>query len=301
MRFNPLDHPLIFMQPDHLRESSWWMEHIPFAFLLMDLARPRTVVELGTESGVSYCAFCQGIAKLHLQARCHAIDTWQGDAHAGHYSAKTLEMLRSYHDPRYGSFSELVQSTFDAAVGRFADGSIDVLHIDGLHTLEAVRHDYQTWRPKLSDAGIVLFHDTTVTQDDFGVYQLWAELEKQFPSFEFKHGNGLGVLGVGRNLPPGMLEFFEDANANCEAVRHLFTALGKYCALQFALTFMVRQQQAINQWKRQIGAEANPALEEFQTAFSYPIAYARLALDDVRALAKDDLELRQRNNPGSKQ
>ena len=68
IRFNPLDHPSIFMLPDYLDDESAWIEHIPFAFLLMDLARPRVVVELGTLSGVSYCAASPGAAKLRLSA-----------------------------------------------------------------------------------------------------------------------------------------------------------------------------------------------------------------------------------------
>ncbi|WP_342479224.1 class I SAM-dependent methyltransferase [Paenibacillus sp. FSL H7-0350] len=68
--------------------------------------------------------------------------------------------------------ASLLRMTFDEAVGTFEDNSIDLLHIDGLHTYEAIKHDYECWLPKLADNSVVLFHDITVRMDDFGVYQL---------------------------------------------------------------------------------------------------------------------------------
>src|SRR5271155_4750138 len=97
------------------------------------------------------------------------------------YSKDILSGLRSYHDPRYASFSQLIQATFDDALTRFSDGTVDVLHLDGCHTYEAVKHDFETWKAKMSDAGVILFHDTANKTNDFGVYQLWGEIENQYP------------------------------------------------------------------------------------------------------------------------
>ena len=100
--------------------------------------------------------------QLGATTRAYAVDTWEGDVHSGLYVAEILSELRAYHDPLYNGFSRLIQSTFDQAVNQFPDHSIDLLHIDGLHSYEAVKHDFESWLPKLSEQAVVLFHDTNV-------------------------------------------------------------------------------------------------------------------------------------------
>ena len=185
--FNPLDYPICFDEPPRITASAW-IEHVPFGMFIIDLLRPNMIVELGTFLGVSYCAFCEAVNKLRLNSKCYAVDTWQGDEHGGFYDEDILNDLRSFHDPKYGEFSQLIQSNFDDAVKYFSDSSIDLLHIDGLHTYEAVKHDFETWFPKLSQRSVVLFHDINVRENDFGVWRLWEELRNQFPFFEFFHG-----------------------------------------------------------------------------------------------------------------
>jgi len=187
----------LFWGPQRLGLASAWWAHVPFAFWITVACRPRLFVELGTHNGVSYAAFCEAVLRAGLGTRCYAVDTWAGDEHSKNYGEEVYGDLRDFHDKRYAAFSSLLRSTFDDAVHYFENGSIDLLHIDGYHTYEAVKHDYEMWRPKLSDRAVVLFHDTNVRERDFGVYQFFAELSKQFPSFEFSHGYGLGIVAVG--------------------------------------------------------------------------------------------------------
>ncbi len=129
-------------------------EHLPFAMWLTAVSRPEVLVELSTFRGTSYCGFCQAIAALGLSPHAFAVDSWEGDLHNGTTGPDVLEELRGHHDPRYGAFSTLLPLTLDEAVGRFPDGEIDLPHIDGYHTYEAVRHDFETWRSKVSAAAV---------------------------------------------------------------------------------------------------------------------------------------------------
>ena len=105
--------------------------HVPFAHWLVRAAAPEVLVELGTFNGVSYSAFCHAVVQSGLPTRCHAVDTWCGDSRAGETGDEVYEDFHRFHDQHYDQFSTLLRCTFDAALERFADGSIDLLHIGG--------------------------------------------------------------------------------------------------------------------------------------------------------------------------
>ena len=120
-----------------------------------------------------------------------------------------------------------MQSTFEEAVSSFADGSIDLLHIDGYHTYEAVRGDFETWTPKLSRRAVVLFHDINVRDGDFGAWRFWDEISARHPSFHFLHGHGLGVLAVGPEQPEAIRWLTALGAADIAKVRDFFAARGR--------------------------------------------------------------------------
>lgn len=185
--------------PQRLSSPFAWCGHIPFAYWIIEELNPSVFVELGTHSGNSYFAMCQSVTENKLSTKCYAIDTWEGDEHAGKYDNGVYHDVSLFNEREFATFSILMRMTFDEALSNFEEGSIDLLHIDGLHTYEAVKHDFETWLPKMSDRGVIMFHDTNVYNSDFGVWKLWREVSEKYPSFEFSHSNGLGVLFVGIN------------------------------------------------------------------------------------------------------
>ena len=127
------------------------------------------------------------------------MDTWAGDEHAGHYGEEVWNKVSAERDTRHRTRSQLIRSTFDDAAEYFEDNSIDLLHIDGLHTYDAVKHDYETWLPKMKPESIILFHDTNVRERHFGVCRLWDELKQKHTVFEVPNGHGLGIVVLGEN------------------------------------------------------------------------------------------------------
>ena len=195
--------------PERLLASAW-LEHGAFAFWIVDTLRPRLIVELGSHNGYSFCCFCQQMERSKIDGRAVAVDTWEGDEHAGNYNDEIYQKLSNYVSSRYGDLAELKRSHFSEALSSIADGSVDLLHVDGRHFYDDVVEDFTSWVPKLSDRAVVLFHDTQVQERNFGVHRYWAELERQYPTFEFHHGHGLGVLGFGKRLPREIKALFEE-------------------------------------------------------------------------------------------
>jgi O-antigen biosynthesis protein len=268
---NPLKNPIFTTIPRRLTAGSGWHEHIPFGMLLVDLLRPGIFVELGTHYGDSYCTFCQAVLDLRLDTRCFAVDTWVGDAHSGTYGEDVLADLRSAHDPLYSGFSQLVRLTFDEAATTFEDGTIDLLHIDGYHTYEAVSHDFQTWLPRMSRRGVVLFHDTNVRDKDFGVWRFWEEVRARYPHFEFVHGHGLGVLGVGSALPPGASLLFALPDDEANALRALCSEMGHRLTLRTRNAGLEARLKDLEDWGRKVDAECQlrgEALDALRTTYA---------------------------------
>src|SRR5260370_7742250 len=89
----------------------------------------------------------------------------------------------------------------DEAAMRFAEGTVNLLHLYGRDTYVAAKHDFETWLPKVSLNGAILMHDIAVRQDDLGPWRFWEEISAYFPSFPFHYSERFGVSPKGTPPP----------------------------------------------------------------------------------------------------
>ena len=214
----PVRHPL----------ESGWLGHVPFMFAIVAVHRPHRFAELGTHHGLSFFAACQAVRDDGLDCQCVAVDHWQGDPHAGLYGDDVFRGFVALLDSDYAELATYVRATFDEAAERFEDGSVDLLHIDGFHSYEAVSHDFATWRPKLSSRGVAMFHDVNEHQPSFGVWRFWREIEAAFPgrTLFFGHSHGLGVLSLDDDESSPVNVFLRECDERPTFVQQYFSSLG---------------------------------------------------------------------------
>lgn len=183
-----------------------WEGHRRFAYDYVRCIQPPVIVELGSHYGGSAFAFLQAIKDGGLDSTFYAVDTWKGDDFTrSDYNEDIFAHYCLINDTFFSKqHSHMLRMSFDEACSRFANGSIDLLHIDGSHNYNDVKHDYLTWKDKVSENGVIFFHDIgadLVFGKIMGSHIFWEELKASEPlTLEVPYSNGLGMLFCSESL-----------------------------------------------------------------------------------------------------
>lgn len=119
-------------------------------------------IRMAAEVGVERGRYSEALLKRMPELTLYSIDCWEiyDDYRAG-MAAKTREY---YEDAvrrlgKYGQRSVLIKKYSADALADFADGSLDLVYIDGNHTYDYVLADIAGWSKKVWHGGLVAGHD----------------------------------------------------------------------------------------------------------------------------------------------
>lgn len=98
----------------------------------------------------------------------YAVDHWQGDSQAGFFDESVFQGVVKLN-LKYSGFSTLLKMSFHEALHSFQDQTVDLLHIDGFLSDDAVKQEFDSWLCKMTDNGVILLHDIHVRRDSFDV------------------------------------------------------------------------------------------------------------------------------------
>ena len=141
----------LFAVPSHLTPQE--------RYQLFELAAGReTVLEIGSYIGASACCF-GAACKQSGKGRVFCIDTWNNDAMSEGGRDTYQEFLENTSP--YSDYIVPIRgfSTEVAAHVKSAVQWVDLLFIDGDHSYSGVKADWETYRDRLRQGSIVVFHD----------------------------------------------------------------------------------------------------------------------------------------------
>jgi cephalosporin hydroxylase len=168
------------IEPMQVREELW-----DFAKAAADID-PETVCEIGTARGGSYYVWSR-----YLDATNYVSIDLPGGRFGGGHSVRRAEFLGEVcrrpgveqaflrgdsHSP------EIARRTEEMLDGR----DIDFLFIDGDHTYEGVKDDFERYSPFVADGGLIAFHDIVDIEHDpdCEVDRFWHELREEYETTE---------------------------------------------------------------------------------------------------------------------
>jgi predicted O-methyltransferase YrrM len=132
------------------------------AYLLYGLARalkPSVAVEIGSARGKSAC-FVGRALKENGSGRLFAIDPHTRTDWNDQNSVDTLEIMRAnIRTLKLERQVEIIRDTSVNAAARWML-PIDMIFIDGDHSYEGVKRDWELFCPFVKQFGVVVFHDT---------------------------------------------------------------------------------------------------------------------------------------------
>ncbi len=166
---------------------------------LVQELNPKTIVEIGTASGGTLFLFAHVVNPDLIIS----VDL-PGGGFGGGYPFWMIPFFKSLgkkHAIQLFRADSHNEKTFANIKLRLQDHKIDLLFIDGDHTYQGVKKDFQMYSPLVREGGIVAFHDIVTHDPNVGceVDKFWKEIKQSHRYAEIiEEGNqkwaGIGVL-----------------------------------------------------------------------------------------------------------
>jgi cephalosporin hydroxylase len=174
-------------------------ELLRFAAIIAEL-KPSLALEIGTAHGGTLCV----ISRLsRTSATIISVDL-PGGLFGGGYKWFRIPVYKSFpvlnqklHLIRGNSHDPATQSSVKARMGE--NRKLDLLFIDGDHSYEGVKTDFETYAPLVHSGGIIAFHDIAEHPKETGceVARFWQEIKQQYAHEEIIENEQQGWAGIG--------------------------------------------------------------------------------------------------------
>ena len=168
---------------------------------IINKAKPKNILEIGSHFGGTFKVWCMCSQNNGKQVSI----SWHPSS-SDCYTQYQSEQKRSEAHDNIMSCGKNVyhidadshlKSTKNELTSILGDEKLDFIFIDGDHTYEGVKKDYEMYYTLMKKGGIIGFHD--LVDKKFGVYKLWNQIKnnrKQRKIIDYGSQLGIGLLWV---------------------------------------------------------------------------------------------------------
>lgn len=177
-----------------------WQYQSEFLELLKhyNAIKPKMVMEIGTANGGTLFAHC----KLACDdATIISVDLPGGKFGGGYPQWKTSiykKFSKSNQSMNFIRGSSTDKNTFENVVNILNGKKLDYILIDGDHTYDGVKNDFELYKPLVKKGGLIVFHDIAVHNGSSCQVDLfWDEIKSNYEYLEFIQDKTHGKFGIG--------------------------------------------------------------------------------------------------------
>ncbi len=163
--------------------------------------KPKTVIEIGTAQGGTLFLISKAIPEDSLIV---SIDLPGGSFGYGYPKIK-MRLYKSFSRPKQKLHLIRADShklnTLNKVKKILNNRTVDLLFIDGDHTYDGVKKDFEMYSPLVNNTGIIGFHDIVISKkrSNVGVNDFWIEIKKNYEYEEIVENwkqlrCGIGIL-----------------------------------------------------------------------------------------------------------
>jgi predicted O-methyltransferase YrrM len=161
--------------------------------------QPKVILEIGTCWGGSLFVWTRSNPQLELAI---SLDL-PGGLYGGGYDDRRSKLYRAFVEDRPETRLKLVrcdshQPSSRAEVEQLLGGrAIDFLFIDGDHSYDGVRQDFEMYTPLVRPGGLVAMHDINTKAADHHVWRYWREVKDRYRTEEIVADWSTNKYGLG--------------------------------------------------------------------------------------------------------
>lgn len=174
-------------------QSLWELTHLVGDVIAL---KPSVIMEIGTHRGGTLFVWSRIVPEsgtlVSLDLPAHADDA--------HTTVPALEkLIPAGQKCTFLREDSHLPATLEKAKAALGGKQVDFLFIDGDHSYEGVKLDFEMYSPLVRKGGLIAFHDIAPNPEvsEYGVAKYWQELRATHRVREYVDPNPVGPVGMG--------------------------------------------------------------------------------------------------------